>query len=116
MYVTVFVINCKNTTAMKGAFVRFKKVKLISTGVYKRIYLYKDKNTAGKNGQTGFLISGRKKMGWTTRFTTILNTNHKIIKKKRKKEKKENSQLTPESVKLIFSKTGSMLKYYNINT
>lgn len=50
-------------------------------------------------------------MGWTTRFTTILNTNHKIIKKK-----KENAQLTPESGKLIFSKTGSMLKYYNINT
>lgn len=52
-------------------------------------------------------------MGWTTRFTTILNTNHKIIKKKKKKE---NAQLTPESGKLIFSKTGSMLKYYNINT
>lgn len=55
-------------------------------------------------------------MGWTTRFTTILNTNHKIIKKRKKEKKKENSQLTPESVKLIFSKTGSMLKYYNINT
>lgn len=46
-----------------AAFVGFKKVKLISTGVYKRILLYKDKNKAGKNGQTGFLISGRKKIG-----------------------------------------------------
>lgn len=34
-------------------------------------------------------------MGWTKRFTTILNTDHKIIKK-------ENAQLTPESGKLIF--------------